>query len=348
MLSFYHVESELLRDLRSFKSPIYVSHHNPQAVLDKVLTDNPEMLYYIQRLSGSMRMTSLGMRAEYIISYANREISPQCIVIAKTAGEIEEAMHKSIGKYLSTLVVCVPSSLNVDRIYSDFMGAYQGYYSNLTEISSQRQGFEKYRISFVTFRFKYRIGRVQLNIMEKAVDREVERLSRLLFTPEMSPEIKAYIAHNYLAREVEYWLKDDANPLEKSYMQSAYGALINHRCVCQGYAEAYKRLLDSQGISCEVLCGKIRGSSEHHAWNVVSFDGRVYYHVDVTWDSPRGDGISFEYFCKSDDYFNSSRIWTRHKSIVCSDSRDILPLIRRQVAMKKTSFAARGIDIKYL
>lgn len=343
-----YTESEILRDLRSFKPTIHISHYNPQALMDKVLTDNPEVLYYVQRMSGSIRIAPMGKMAEYTVSYVNTGVEPKCITRARTVAEIEGAMHKSIGKYLGTLVVCVPASLNVDRVYSDFLVAYQGFYSNLTEISSQVQSFAKYSVSFVTFKFKYRIGRVQLNIMEKAVDREVERLSHILFAPEMSKEVKAYIAHNYLAREVEYWLKEDANPLEKSYMQSAYGALINHRCVCQGYAEAYKRLLNSQGIICEVVCGKIRKSSEHHAWNVVSFDGRIYYHVDVTWDSPAGDGISLEYFCKSDDYLNGSRIWTRCRDVYCSDSTDIMPIIRRQVAMKKASFAARGIEIKYL
>lgn len=57
--------------------------------------------------------------------------------------------------------------------------------------------------------------------------------------------------------------------------QSAYGALIDGACVCEGYASAYKLLLDAMGIPCEIV------STKSHAWNIVQVDGQ-WYHVDVT------------------------------------------------------------------
>ena len=191
------------------------------------------------------------------------------------------------------------------------------------------------------------IGRVKLSMMEHAVDEEVERLGKILFSKDMLPETKAYIAHNYLVKTVKYWLKEEANPLEKSYMQSAYGALINHKCVCQGYAEAYKRFMDSQGVICYVICGKIRGSQEYHAWNVISFDGRKFYHVDVTWDVSDSARASWKYFCKSDAQMSPTRIWTRKSGVICASEDDILSIALRQISSKRLTYRSQGIDSKY-
>lgn len=184
-------------------------------------------------------------------------------------------------------------------------------------------------------------------MMERAVDEEIERLGKILFSKDMLPETKAYVAHNYLTKTVKYWLKEEANPLEKSYMQSAYGALINHKCVCQGYAEAYKRFMDSQGIICYVICGKVRGSQEYHAWNVISFDGRKFYHVDVTWDVSDSVRANWKYFCKSDAQMSLTRIWTRKPSVICSSEEDILSIAQRQISSKKLTYIAQGLDSKY-
>ncbi len=343
-----YVRITITRGLATFRPTITVPHYNAQRIFDEVLSENPELLFYIQSFSSSVRTSLLGAETEFKIAYTNTDVSPGSIVKAESTDEVENALHRCIGKYLGRLVLCVPSSLNIDSVYNNFMVSYEGFYSNLLSISSQIKTFSRYSYVFVTFAFKYRIGRVQLNFMLKDVDKEVRRLSALLFLPEMSPEMKAYVAHNYLARTVEYFNKDDANPLERSYMQSAYGALINHRCVCQGYAEAYKRLMNSEGIECEVICGKVRGSAEHHAWNVISFDGRNYYHVDVTWDSLGGGVARWDHFCKNDDHFRSSRIWTRLPGIVCSDRTDVLSMVRREATIKRTLFASKGIDTKYL
>lgn len=203
--------------------------------------------------------------------------------------------------------------------------------------------------SFCRIDFTYRIGRLKLTMMERTVDKEVERLAGELFTPDMPPETKAYIAHNYLAKTVEYWLKEDADPLEMSYRQSAYGALINKKCVCQGYAEAYKRLLDSQGIDNYVLCGKVKKSEAGigHAWNVVSFDGKEFFHVDVTWDSLGGGLSSNKYFCKSDDFMRPDRMWTRSRRVVCSSAQNILAKVKQDLLLHGMKYRKQGVNPAY-
>lgn len=334
--------------LLAFAPEIRIARRDAAAFFERVLADDPTTAFYLESYRGTVSVLGGETVAVYRVTYAHRDIPSSAVTLAGTGAEAEAFFHRGIGRYLPTAALCVPRSVDVGRIYQDFMVTYGAYYSNLLGIENESFSFPDSPWQYMICRFRYRIGRVKLHMMETAVEEEVQRLSHLLFDPAMTPQTKAYVAHNYLAREVEYWLKEDANPLEESYMQSAYGALINHRCVCQGYAEAYKRLMDKAGVPCEVLCGKIRGSAEYHAWNAVSFDGRVYYHVDVTWDASDGGGISWQYFCRSDREMNPTRIWTRREGVNCTGTENVAALARSQIALKKTLFLSHGIDRKYL
>ena len=118
--------------------------------------------------------------------------------------------------------------------------------------------------------------------------------------------------HNYLIDNVVY---DSSNSdLEMSH--TLYGALINKTAVCDGYAKAFKYILDNIGISCVEVCGIAQnsaGATESHAWNDVLLEGR-WYAIDVTWDDPiiiGGNGIltsdlRYSYFLKGSDTFYSS------------------------------------------
>ena len=74
---------------------------------------------------------------------------------------------------------------------------------------------------------------------------------------------------------------------------NAYGALIEHRCVCEGYAEVFQYLLYKRGILSVRVTGTAGGSN--HAWNIIRING-AYYHVDVTWDDAYEDCVSYGYF----------------------------------------------------
>lgn len=85
-----------------------------------------------------------------------------------------------------------------------------------------------------------------------------------------------------LCRRTEYDFaaaKSDSDHYPTAY--HAYGALMNGKAVCQGYAYAFKLLCDRAQIPCWIVTGTY--GSEPHAWNYVWLDGN-YYLVDVTWD----------------------------------------------------------------
>lgn len=105
-------------------------------------------------------------------------------------------------------------------------------------------------------------------------------------TDDMSQfEIELYL-HDYLVSHVTY-------DLTASHVHDAYGALVEGRAVCEGYARAFQYLLQQAGIPSYVVTGKSKG--EDHAWNLVKIDG-AYYYVDVTWDDQDNDNKYYSYF----------------------------------------------------
>lgn len=63
---------------------------------------------------------------------------------------------------------------------------------------------------------------------------------------------------------------------------TAYGPLVDHQAVCDGYSQAYATLLERAGIHALTLPGSIGGGG--HAWNIVQLPDGQWYECDATWD----------------------------------------------------------------
>lgn len=75
-----------------------------------------------------------------------------------------------------------------------------------------------------------------------------------------------------------------SEPDKAAAIRTTYGALVNGKAVCEGYARAFKTLMDSQNIECVIVVGYFyndNGQLEPHAWNNVRLDGK-WYLVDCT------------------------------------------------------------------
>jgi hypothetical protein len=82
---------------------------------------------------------------------------------------------------------------------------------------------------------------------------------------------------------------------------TAYGALVEGKAVCQGYALAMMRLLNQAGVEADVVTG--RSGDVNHMWNMVKIDSE-YFLLDATWDSDSEEEC-YAYFLKgSDDFAN--------------------------------------------
>ena len=110
---------------------------------------------------------------------------------------------------------------------------------------------------------------------------------------------KLRIVHDYLVDNTEY------DSLAGSNVYNIYGALINRKCVCEGYARSYKYILDEMNVPCIIACGigtNSVGTTESHAWNYVIVDG-IWYAVDTTWDDPVISGGGSARNLSRDTYF---------------------------------------------
>lgn len=142
---------------------------------------------------------------------------------------------------------------------------------------------------------------------DKVAFKRAEKAALRLVNPMMSDLEKAIVLHDYLVTSCEYDLDNyNAGTIPaKSY--TAYGALVDHVAVCNGYALAYKYLLNQLGIDCYM----VSSSSMNHAWNLVRIDG-AFYQVDVTWDDPVADQLGrciHRYFLCSDGAFEKHHDW---------------------------------------
>lgn len=100
---------------------------------------------------------------------------------------------------------------------------------------------------------------------------------------------KSKILHDRLIDAVTY--------VSTNNDQNAYGALVEGKAVCNGYARAYQHLMNEAGIPTWYVRGASINPATNtqigHAWNLVKLDGKWYY-TDVTWDD-QGENTFYEY-----------------------------------------------------
>lgn len=115
--------------------------------------------------------------------------------------------------------------------------------------------------------------------------------------------------HNALVNSIEY-----DSILNKNTSHNIYGTLVNKQAVCEGYAKAFKYLLDSLNVESILVSGtgtNSSGNSESHMWNYVKLNEK-WYGVDVTWNDPiivggsSKNNIRYDYFLKGKSTFIKS------------------------------------------
>lgn len=120
------------------------------------------------------------------------------------------------------------------------------------------------------------------------------------------------MVHDYLIDNLEY-----DTSISEPHIYTIYGALVNKNCVCEGYARAFKYIMDGLNIPSVMVMGEgtnSQGQIENHAWNYIKLDER-WFAVDVTWDDPvvYGGGrvtneSRYKYFLKGSSSFNQDHV----------------------------------------
>lgn len=171
----------------------------------------------------------------------------------------------------------------------------------------------KYTISTRDFKvFKYTtlglnyIGNdnIELEIKDKKFKQAIDDIIASAIKDGMTDWEKELALHDALVEHVDYYEYEDINDIP-SVKHTAYGALVEKEAVCDGYAKAFKILLDRVGIENIIVEGKTEEVA--HAWNMVKIDEH-YYHVDVTSDSIHEESkyVIHTYFNVSDDNISNT------------------------------------------
>ena len=336
----------ILEKIAGFNENIAVPCGYGSIIWDEIITKAPKLLFFIQEMNLKKSESSVFGGTENLqLVYHNRDIDIGDVFYLTEKAEVLSRLHSYVGNYKTKIGIVTDFSFDVGSVFNEFSKKYGAFFSNFA--SYEMSGSACGNKAIYIIRFKYRIGHVKLNMMEIEVKKEIERVCKLLFDSDMPAEAKAYLAHNYLATSVVYYGADSTSNLEKSYVHSAYGALITKKCVCQGIAEAFKRLMDQSGVYCEVVCGQIIGHEDYHAWNVVKASNGDCFHIDTTWDiSP--DLPSFAYFGRNDAFLGKTRQWNKRFTTECRPKSNIFMLAKMYVTAHKTELLEKGIPQKVL
>lgn len=140
----------------------------------------------------------------------------------------------------------------------------------------------------------------------------IEEVKELIMsaTPESTSNFdKILSVHNWLIDKIEY---DES--LSMPNKDNIYGALIEHKVTCQGYAKAFKYIMDGLNVPCVLVKGEAtnsEGQTEKHMWDYVQINDN-WYAIDVTWDDPiiigGGEASSetrYKYFLKGRSFLEN-------------------------------------------
>lgn len=166
---------------------------------------------------------------------------------------------------------------------------YGGWNAEGQAVSSPETGM--YYIT-LTYTYTYYTNYEQ----EQTVDQRVS---------EVLDELDVYAGTDYEKLEAIYsficgntaYDYDNLNNPDYKLQYTAYGALVDKKSVCQGYALLFYRLALELGVDSRMISGE--GGGEPHGWNIAEIGG-LYYNVDSTWDA--GD-TEYQYFLKGSENF---------------------------------------------
>ncbi len=157
-----------------------------------------------------------------------------------------------------------------------------------------------------------------------------ERFLKENITDGMSEYDKELAIHDFIVNSCSYSHSDNNDMTE----YKAYGALVNHKAVCEGYSRATALLLKCCGIETNLISGHADsanaadpsnpdgGGSEDtiispdgkvmdgHMWNQVKIDN-VWYNLDTTWDDPLivPEELNHTYFNVDDAILEKNHKW---------------------------------------
>ncbi len=174
---------------------------------------------------------------------------------------------------------------------------YVNYIGGSYTISLNKKGY------VTAVNVQYSMSKERAAAEREVLDRKIDSILSGM-TRDMSQYEKVKYLHDYIVANCTYDDKSD-----QPY--SAYGCLVQGRCVCEGYTKAMIALCDRAGINAIPVIGQAgeTGDGQGHIWNRIMVDDK-WYNFDVTWDDPVGDMgeryVRYDYFGINDEEFGKT------------------------------------------
>ncbi len=133
----------------------------------------------------------------------------------------------------------------------------------------------------------------EITVLNKTMDNIIKEN----ITSNMTDEQKIRTLHDYIINRTEYDKVRNDTGTSNYKSNTAYGALVENKAICSGYADAMALLLDKLGIK------NFKIASKTHVWNAVYINNQ-WLHLDLTWDDPvseRGPILDHKYFLLTTD-----------------------------------------------
>ena len=179
--------------------------------------------------------------------------------------------------------------------YEDALAAMEAVLADCPELCALSHS--AYSIGYTADQPEQAVAIVPKYCMDASRQSELVHLARCLAAGAQGDDFtREWYFHDLLCRTVTY-------DLTASAPHSAWGALMDGRAVCDGYARAMTLLCRLAGIRCGVVSGTsatAKGTNPH-AWNILCIDG-VWTQLDATFDDlDNGHFPSYFYFNLTDD-----------------------------------------------
>lgn len=170
------------------------------------------------------------------------------------------------------------------------------YLANSISTINVKTSYQYIGDTIIDSTFTIRIRYLETMTMLEAVNEKVAEVLIELGIEGKSDYKKAKLIHDYIINNTKYQFGSNC--------YTAYGALLEGRAVCQGYAQLTYKMMTEAGLMCYVVTGQANNGSkiEDHAWNIVKI-GKKWYYLDTTWDDPLGekDRLQYDYFLIGSD-----------------------------------------------
>eukprot|EP00703_Trepomonas_sp_PC1_P000073 JAP96533.1 Transglutaminase-like superfamily protein [Trepomonas sp. PC1] len=175
---------------------------------------------------------------------------------------------------------------------------------------------EPYRMSFAGNEVDYVELLMQKRWHISEMEKKFQEYQQIIHQDlkEYSATQKLFFFQSFMAKTQEY--KD-----EQFTSKNIYGALVNKKAICLGFAKLFKYLCDYYQIKCIVVDGQafFGNKRESHAWNMVEIDS-FWYHVDPTWNLH--DCYNSRYLCVDDRlFFKDHQLNSNYKFEKCDSMK---------------------------